>query len=158
MASRTRHQTRETNLEENTKMKALAASALLIALLSVAKPVGAHSAYMGTLDADQPYTINVDNGQIGQGKTIATVYYLTGGKPATAEQEARLGKATKFDSLTVAAGARESLVQVIPKGTRLIAIDVAPPVGGTVNLDVRQGATGFSDTCVQGCTRILDLQ
>jgi hypothetical protein len=143
-------------------MKALAASALLIALLSVATSVGAHSTYFGTLAADQPYTVNIDNAQNAQTKTIATVNYLSGGRPATAEREARLGKATKFDVLTVAPGAREAFIQVIPKGTRLIIIDAAPPAFGTIILDVRQGATTFSDTCVMtlpsGCTKILDVQ
>jgi len=42
-------------------MKSLGASLLLIALLSAAKPAGAASVYMGTLAADQPFTLNVDN-------------------------------------------------------------------------------------------------
>ncbi len=140
-------------------MKALVASPLLIALLSVAQPVGAQkTAWLGTLAADQPYTINVDNAGITSGKTIVTIYYLTGGRPATAEREARLGKATKFDSLTFAAGAQESFVQVIPKGTRLIAIEGAPPRNTTVNIEVVQGASSFPQACMDGCTLMFDLQ
>lgn len=143
-------------------MKALGASALLIALLSVATSIGAQvehtSTYLGTLAADQPYTINVDNGQIGAGKTVATVYYLTGGRPATAEREARLGKATKFEIMTLAAGERQTLLQEIPKGTRLIVVEGSPPPHANVLIDVVQGTFSFSSDCLRGCRLIFDLQ
>jgi hypothetical protein len=127
-------------------MKALGASVLLIALLSVAKPVGA--VHYGTLAADQPYTLNIDNGPIGVGVTsVRVVYYLTGGKPAT-----------KFDIFLVAAGAREQSSQVIPRNTVLIAIEVDAPRGGTVNVDVVQDLKAFTETCVGDCTLTFDLQ
>lgn len=139
-------------------MRALVASPLLIALLSVAQPVGAQkTAWLGTLAADQPYTINVDNAQNSVGKTTVVVYYLTGGKPATAEREARLAKA-KVDLLIVSAGARETSVHVIPKGTRAISIDMAPPANGTLIVDVRQGAFNFSSTFTGGGVYLLDVQ
>lgn len=129
-------------------MKALGASLLLIAILAVAKPAGADSIYKGTLAADQPFTLNVDNGAIGQGKTTVTVvYYLTVGRPAT-----------KFDVLIVAAGARESFLQVIPRGTHLIAIELPPPSNGTVLVDARQGPSAFAHDCQRGCTLTFDLQ
>ena len=129
-------------------MKALCASLLLIALLSVAKPVGADSIYKGTFAADQPFTVELDNGQITTGKTTVTViYYLIGGRPAT-----------KFDVHIVAAGARESFLQVIPRGTYLIAIELAPPINSTVNVELIQGFQSFTQTCVRGCTLTFDLQ
>ena len=140
-------------------MKVFGASALLIALLSVTEPVGAHSDWFGTLAADQPYTINVDNAANSQGKTVVTIYYHIGGRPATAEQEPQLGTKTKFDVLTVAARARELFLQLIPRDTRAIIIHVAPPANGTVIVDVRQGSSLFSDTCVGGgCSKVLDIQ
>jgi hypothetical protein len=143
-------------------MKALGASALLIALLFVATSVGAQvehtSTYMGTLAADQPYTIFVDNGQIGAGKTVVTVYYLTGGRPATAEKEARLGRAIKFEIMTLAAGERQPLVQEIPKGTRLIVVEGSPPRNPTVLIELVQGLFSFPSDCQRGCRLIFDLQ
>lgn len=127
-------------------MKALGASVLLIALLSVATPVGANSIYMGTLAADQSYSIHVDNGLISAGKTIVTVYYLTG------------RGAIKFNILTVAAGERQTSVQVIPRGTLQIAIEAAPPRNTTVNVEATQGFLSFTQACVDGCTMVFDLQ
>jgi len=129
-------------------MKELGASLLLIALLSIAKPVGAASVYMGTLAGDQPFTLNIDNATNGQGKTSVTVvYYLTGGRPAT-----------KFDVHFVPAAAREGFLQVIPRGTRLIAVEVAGPANSIVLVDARQGATAFAWDCVSGCTLTFDVQ
>jgi len=129
-------------------MKALGASLLLIALLSVARPAGADSIYKGTLAADQPFTLNLDNAGISSGKTtVAVIYYLTLGRPAT-----------KFEVFIVAAGARESFLQVIPRGTRLIAIELAPPNNTTVNVEAAQGSSSFTQACVRGCTLTFDLQ
>jgi hypothetical protein len=129
-------------------MKALGAFLLLIALLFVAKPIGAASVYMGTLAADQPFTLHIDNGGNSTGKTIVTViYYLTTGKPAT-----------KFDIHIVAAGARPSFLQVIPRGTHLITVEASPPSNATVDVEATQGAAAFPRSCAGGCTLMFDLQ
>jgi len=113
---------------------------------------------MGTLAADQPYLINVDNTASGNNKTALTVYYLTGGKPETPEREARLGRATKFDLLIAAAAARETFTREIPKGTRRIVIEIAPPRNVTVLLEVAQGTSSFPEACVAGCTLTFDVE
>jgi hypothetical protein len=138
-------------------MKTLTASALLIALLSLAKSAGASQNYVGTLAADQPYIINVDNGPI-LGKTAVVVRCLIGGKPGTADKQPRLGTSEKFDVLTVGPGARESFLHGIPKGTRLIVIDVGTPPNATVNVEVVQGLSSFTRACVNGCSIMLDVQ
>lgn len=117
-------------------------------LLSVAQPAGAQSIYKGTLEADQPFTLNLDNGMITSGKTIVTlIYYLDVGRPAT-----------KFDVHVVPAGARESFLLTIPRGTQLIEIKLAPPINATVNFEAVQGFQSFTQTCVQGCTLNFDLE
>jgi hypothetical protein len=140
------------------KTKALGVSALLIALFVGLNPVWADVIYKGTLAADQPYVINIDNGPIVGEKTTVTVYYLSGGKPATAKRPARLGRGAKFDVLVVAAGARVAWDQETPKDTRLIVVEVAPPANATVNVEVVQGLSSFTQTCVNGCTLTFDVQ
>lgn len=140
-------------------MKALAAScALVIALLSVAKPAGAHPIYKGTLLADRPYDLDFDHATVNA-KSIVTVYYLTGGKPATAEREARLGKGSKFDILTIPANARLSFVQEIPKGTRLVVIDIASAANTSFDCNINQvGGSSFPDICGGGNTFTFDVE
>jgi hypothetical protein len=135
-------------LERRTRMKSLGASFLLVALLTVAQPAGADSIYMGTLTANQPFVLNIDNGLIAAGKTAVTVlHYLAGGRPST-----------QFDVHVVAAGARESFTHVIPKGARLTTIELAPPWLTSVNVEITQGATSFNHTCEHSCKLTFDLQ
>jgi len=77
-------------------MKVFGASALLIALLSVTEPVGAHSDWFGTLAADQPYTINVDNAANSQGKTVVTPYSSTNLPGVTRETVFQLCRKNKI--------------------------------------------------------------
>jgi len=139
-------------------MKALAAFTVLITLVSVAKWVEAASIYEGTLDADESYTINVDNTASGNNSTGLTIRYLIGGRPASEDGEAKLGKATKFDILTVPPASRQSYVQTLPRGTRRIAIEVAPPRNVTVLLEIAQALASFPEACVDGCTLIFDVE
>lgn len=140
-------------------MKALAAScALLVALLSVAKPVEAVPVYMDTLAAGEAYQMNIDNSAVTTKKTIVTIYHLSGGRPATAEQEAKLGKGNKFEILTLAPGARPSFFREIPKGTRLLAIELVIPRGGRVPVEIVQGNNSFPEVCDGGCTLVFDVE
>ncbi len=131
-----------------TKVKALGACLLLITLLSVAMPVGADSVFLGTVAADQPITLNIDNSATGGAKTIVRVnYYLTGGRPST-----------KVDILVVPGGARQTFVQAIPRGTRAIAFELATAAFSSIPLEFLQGEfSSFYWTCVGGCTLMFDL-
>lgn len=136
---------------------ALSVSAFLIALLSIAMPVEAGH-YYGTLLAAKPFSITIDAATVNA-KTIITVSYLSGGRAATEEQEAKLGKGIKFDLLTVAPNERRVFVQTVPKGTRAIVIDVAPPRFQTFNFEIAQtGGGSFPETCVDGCTFTFDVE
>ena len=133
-------------------MKSLGASSgLLIALLAVARPVDAEGGnlYLGTLVGAESYVINLDNSQATANKSILTIRYLSGGMPAAK---------TKFEIIAVPPGARPQIAQTIPKGTRLVAIEISSPRGARIPIEIVQGNTSIPEACTDGCTLVLDVE
>jgi hypothetical protein len=127
-------------------MKPLGACLLLIAFVAITKPAEAQTVvYQGTLVAGEPFTINVDNTASGNNRTILTVSYRRSG--------------TMFDIITVPPASHATLhPRPIPRGTRLVAIEVAPPLGVNVGLETTQGPSSFPAACVGGCTLVFDVE
>jgi hypothetical protein len=119
---------RESGTEEQSLMKSLGFALLLFAIVA-STSVEADSAFKGTFVAEQPFTILVDNPNLAGKAAVTVTYYLTGGEPST-----------QSDVHIVPAGHTGiSFVQLIPKGARLVVINVVPVSNGFVGVGVVQG-------------------
>jgi len=123
------------------------ALAVPFVLMSTGNLAAADSRFVGTLDRDHPWTLNVDNSST-PGSTAVTIVYLT--------------TATKSESvlLSVYGHGRQQFADLrIPNHTRRIVLEVSPPLGGVIDVEITQSTTAgnvsFPHHAEQGATLVF---
>jgi len=115
----------------------------MLMLTNIPAQAQANLNFLGTLQRDQPWHVDLDNSN-NLAPAAVTIFYL--------------GKTLDFDIFTVA-GATSFTVgdSKFPRGIRRIIIEVSVPRGMSVAVLVIQGGTGFSHPCTDGCRLALDI-
>jgi hypothetical protein len=122
----------------------IGALAVPLVLMSIVDMAHAESIFKGTLDRDQPWTLNVDNSSTS-GQTALTIVYLT-----TATKSERV-------LLAVAGGGRQQFGDLrIPKDTRRILLEVSTPKNATIVVEIAQGGS-ITETVVGGATLVFGV-
>jgi hypothetical protein len=112
---------------------------------------GAHSVaeayFFGVVEADKEVLVNVDNTQNVGVSTAATITFLN----------ASGTRIKAMENFTVAPGGSVSHTTTVPRKSSRVFVDVYPARGATVLVDIRQGASTFSDMLTGDGRLVLDV-
>jgi hypothetical protein len=101
--------------------------------------------YLGDLKQATAYTINVDNGPIVAGKTCITIVKIN-----------RRERVASAETESIAAGVRTGINDTAAARIDRIIIQVHPPANATVNVEVVQGLSSFTQACVGDTEMVFD--
>ena len=132
-------------MKRQTTMTRLTYALAVSMALSTANLAHAESVFMGTVDRDRPWTMNVDN-SAAAGPTSLTISYLT-----TATR-------SRTVLLSVSATGRQAFRDLkMPRGTRRIVLEVSPPRGASIDIEISQPDVSLTHRVEGGATLVFGV-